>query len=89
MPSAQIPSRLEPFSHINKERTDGVTLIPRSNGRFLTWDAICRDTPSHIDLTCTSAGKLADRAAKEIRRFYKELLEHSDSICIPFAIETF
>ena len=91
--SAQIPARLEPIglNHNNKERTDGFTLIPWANGRFLTWDATCRDTlaPSYIDLTCTVAGKLAERAAKEKRTFYKELLEHCDHIFVAFAIETF
>ncbi len=91
--SAQIPSRLEPtgLNHNNNERTDGFTLIPWSNGRFLTWDATCRDTlaPSYIDLTYSSAGKLAEKAAKEKRTFYKELLEHCDSFFVPFAIETF
>ena len=44
--------------------------------------------PSYIDFTCISAGSLAERAAKDKRRNYRELLEHSDNIFIPFAIET-
>lgn len=41
--SAQIPSRLEPvgLSYEDNKRPDGMTLIPWSNGRILSWDATC------------------------------------------------
>lgn len=42
----------------------------------------------HVDFWCISAGKVAERLAKYIRRIYKEFLQHSDNYFIPFAIET-
>lgn len=66
--SAQIPPRLEPIglNHTNNEKTDGITSIPWSNGRFLTWDATCNDTlaPSYVDLSSVSCGRIAERFAK-------------------------
>ena len=53
--SAQIPSILEPsgLNSFNRDRPDGITLSPWSNGRFLTWDATRIDTlgPSYINIS--------------------------------------
>ena len=47
-----------PISQKNGKRPDRVTLVPRSSGRPLVWDATCPDTfaPSHRGHATRSAG---------------------------------
>lgn len=90
--SAQVPSRLEPcgLNSGNRERPDGITLIPWSNGRFLTWDATCLDTlaPSYIDVSSRSVGKTAERGAAIKVHKYKDVTLAENHIFVPVAIES-
>ena len=64
---ANIPSQKEPLGLTREDgkRPDGVTLIPWSCGRCLTWDVTVSDTfaKSHLATTSTEAGEAANRAA--------------------------
>ena len=50
--SVNVPSRLEPISldRADGKHTDGISMVPWSNGRLLVWDATCAD-PSHLSMT--------------------------------------
>jgi hypothetical protein len=66
MQRAQIPSMKEPtgISRRDGKRPDGVSLIPWSHGRCLTWDVTCADTlaPSHVADSAQIAGAAAAKA---------------------------
>src|ERR1043165_1248829 len=71
---ANIPSQKEPLGLTREDgkRPDGVTLIPWSCGRCLTWDVTVSDTfaTSHLAATSTEAGEAANRAAAAKRSKY-------------------
>ena len=71
---ANIPSQKEPLGLTREDgkRPDGVTLIPWSCGRCLTWDVTVLDTfaTSHLATTSTEAGEAANRAAAAKRLKY-------------------
>ena len=88
--SAHIPSGLEP-SDLNRsdgKQPDGVTMIPRKNGRPLVWDATCPDTfaPSYRCHATSSAGAVATLAEERKASKYSCLVpSHSFT---PVAIES-
>jgi hypothetical protein len=71
---ANIPSHKEPLGLTREDgkRPDGVTLIPWSSGRCLTWDVTVSDTfaASHLPASSTGAGEAANRAAVAKRAKY-------------------
>jgi len=64
---AKIPASKEPLdlTRSDGKRPEGVTLIPWSNGKCLTWDVTVPDktAASHVEATSTMAGAAADKAA--------------------------
>jgi hypothetical protein len=88
--SAEIPSRLEPRSLVRQDdkRPDGLTLVPWSSGRCLTWDFTCPDTlaPSHLNSAVTGSGVVANESENKKKLKYACLspLFHF----VPIAIET-
>ena len=84
-----IPATLESkgLCHGNGRRPDGVTIIPWKSGRALVWDVTCQDTfaPSNIPLSCSSAGRVANEAAKNKCRTYADLRQSHHFV--PFLIE--
>jgi hypothetical protein len=85
-----IPATLEPkgLCRGDGRRPDGVTIIPWKSGRALVWDVTCHDTfaPSNIPLSCSSAGRVANEAAKNKCRTYADLRQSHHFI--PLAMET-
>src|SRR6218665_1698399 len=74
---ASLPSKKEPLGITGEDgkRPDGVTLIPWSCGRCLTWDVTMSDTyaTSHLTVTSTEAGEAANRAAANKRTKYSTI----------------
>ena len=88
--SADIPSKLEPrtLSLIADGRSDGLSLVPWSNGKCLAWDFTCPDTlaSSNLNTSVSSPGADANKAeAKKIVKY--ACLEHTYRF-IPIAVET-
>ena len=85
--SAQIPTRLEPFSLdcSDGHHPDGVTIIPWKSGRLMVWDAICPDSfaPSYVASGTSAAGAVAE----DRKRTKYSYLDPGHTF-IPIAIET-
>ena len=87
---AKIPASKEPLglTRSDGKRPDGVTLIPWSHGKCLTWDVTVPDTmaTSHVDATSTMAGAAADKAAANKKTKYAALQQ--THIFVPVSVET-
>ena len=87
---ANIPSKKEPLGLLREDgkRPDGVTLIPWSRGRCLTWDVTVSDTfaASYLAATSTGAGEAANRAAIAKRSKYDTITRTHDFV--PVALES-
>jgi hypothetical protein len=87
---AKIPASKEPLGLTRNDgkRPDGVTLIPWSHGKCLTWDVTVPDTMAmlHVDATSTLAGAAADRAAAKKKTKYAALQQ--THIFVPVSVET-
>jgi hypothetical protein len=87
---ANIPAKKEPIGlcRIDGKRPDGVTIIPWSRGKCLTWDVTVPDTfaASHIDNTSSNPGAAADKASASKINKYSELSQ--TYIFMPIAVET-
>ena len=87
---AQIPSTKEPIgiTRTDGKRPDGVTLIPWSHGRCLTWDVTCVDTlaSSHVTDSAQRAGSAAAKAEAMKTAKYRDLAV--TYAFIPVAFET-
>ena len=90
MSSAGVPATLEPQGLIRDDgkRPDGLTLVPWSKGKCLTWDATCCDTlaASHLPSTSKTSGAAAHSAQLSKHRKYSQLPDAY--ILCPFAVET-
>jgi hypothetical protein len=87
---AQIQASKEPLGLLRSDgkRPDGVTLIPWSRGKCLTWDVTVPDTfaASHITTTSLAAGSASEKAASLKTTKYADLL--TTHLFVPIAIET-
>jgi len=87
---AQVPSCKEPpgLSRSDGKRPDGVSLIPWSRGRCVTWDVTSPDTlaPSHLVSSATQAGSAA--ATAEAAKTLKYSALAATHIFVPLAFET-
>jgi hypothetical protein len=87
---AQVPSCKEPagLSRSDGKRPDGVSLIPWSRGRCVTWDVTSPDTlaPSHLPSSATQAGSAAARA--EAAKTLKYAALATTHVFVPLAFET-
>lgn len=88
---ARIQAVKEPpgLTRSDGKRPDGVTLIPWTRGRCLSWDVTVPDTmaASHLDRTSLTAGAAAERAAELKTSKYADLLPYYDFV--PISVETF
>ena len=87
---AQVPSCKEPagLSRSDGKRPDGVSLIPWSRGRCVTWDVTSPDTlaPSHLPSSSIQAGSAAARAeAAKTLKYSALAITH---VFVPLAFET-
>ena len=91
MTRAQIPSTKEPPGLLRSDgkKSDGVSLIPWSRGRCLTWDVTVPDTvaASHIYRICQFASCAAEQAAVNKHRKYVQIMHSHDFVAV--AVETF
>ncbi len=89
--TAKVPATKEPagLSRSDGKRPDGVTLIPWSRGKCLTWDVTVADTlaESYRQMTATTAGSAAENAA--IKKCSKYIGLSSQYAFTPIACETF
>ena len=87
---ANIPSTKEPKGLFNSDerRPDGITLVPWSKGKCLTWDSTVADTYAQTYLPATSvkAGAAAEVLAVNKSEKYRDLEQHY--IFCPVAVET-
>ena len=87
---ATVPAVKEPTGLLRNDgkRPDGVTQIPWSFGKCLTWDVTVIDTlaTSYVTLSSISAGKAAERAASNKVAKYSAITATHDFV--PIAIET-
>ena len=88
---AGIPSIKESAGLIRSDgkRPDGLTLIPWSGGRCLTWDVTVTDTlaESYLQVTSTVQGGAAEGAAERKELKYQQLANSYKFV--PLAFETF
>ena len=70
------------------KRPDGVTVVPWSKGRCLSWDFTCPDTfaPSHVLECSTQVGSAARKAESSKCHKYADIMSGIDFV--PVAIET-
>ena len=90
MTSAQILSRLEPSGLVRSDgkRPDGVTLVPRKDGKSLIWDATCPDTLAQSYRAAATSSTGAVAAGAETKKLSKyDSLAPSHTI-VPVAIES-
>ena len=87
---AKIQASKEPLGLVRSDgkRPDGVTLIPWSRGKCLTWDVTVPDTfaASHLPATSLVAGSASEKAATLKTTKYMEL--QATHLFVPIAIET-
>ena len=85
MPTVKEPTGLIPGTEL---RPDGLTLIPWSSGKCLTWDVTVIDTlaPSNLNHLIHVAGSAAASAAEFKNRKYSALSRSHQFV--PFALET-
>lgn len=87
---ASIPSIKEPTGLVRTDgkRPDGVSQIPWSEGKCVTWDVTVTDTLAAFNLTSSSAaaGKAAEAAARRKESKYEVLLARYHFV--PVAMET-
>ena len=87
---ANIPTIKEPVGLVRTDgkRPDGVTQIPWSEGKCLTWDVTVTDTLAAFNLSssCAAAGNAAEAAAHRKELKYDALLTRYHFV--PVAIET-
>ncbi|KAF2878652.1 hypothetical protein ILUMI_27520 [Ignelater luminosus] len=90
--SMGMPCLLEPGGLVRDDgkRPDGMTLVPRSRGQHLVWDATCTDTlaDSHVAHSAVESGYAAETAAKRKHSKYK-VIKESNYFFVAFAVETF
>ena len=90
--SCGVPSILEPpgLCRGDGKRVDGVTLVPWTRGRTLTWDATIVDplAPSHIVQTAATGGHAVGEAEALKIRKYQDLIDRG-YLFHPVAFETF
>jgi len=88
---AGIPAIKEPAGLIRSDgkRPDGLTLIPWSGGRCVTWDVTVTDTlaESYLQVTSTVQGGAAEGAAERKELKYQQLANSYKFV--PLAFETF
>ena len=72
------------------KRPDGASLDPWRVGSYLVWDFTCPDTlaPSHLQLSSSTAGSVAQKAEGKKRVKYVELVASGNFSFIPVAVET-
>ena len=87
---AQVPSTKEPSGLLRTDgkRPDGVSQIPWSEGKCVTWDVTVTDTLAAYNLqsSCAAAGSAAESAARRKEDKYIALLPRYQFV--PIAIET-
>ena len=87
---AGIPSTKEPngLSFTDERRPDGLTLIPWSNGRSVTWDVTVINTlaDSYLPTSSQQTGGAAELAATRKDTKYADLAERYTFV--PIAVET-
>ena len=90
LPSAKVPSRLKPsgLHHSDGKCPDGITMIPRRNGKLLVRDATSPDTiaPSYVSRATSEAGAVA--ALVEDRKRTKYTCLEPTYTFTPIPIET-
>jgi len=90
--SAGIHAELEPTRLLRGDgkRPDGASLDPWDIGMYLVWDFTCPDTlaPSHLQLSSSAAGSVAERAEGRKVAKYAELVASGNYSFMPVAIET-
>jgi len=88
---AKVASHKEPSGLVagNSLRPDGATLIPRTRGKCLAWDATCPDTvaQSHMTATSVTARAAASHASNLKHQKYSALA--STHFFVLAAVETF
>ena len=88
--SADVAAIREPpgISRNDGKRPDGVTCFPYRNGRPLVWDFTCSCTlaPSHVQISASSPGKVAERREELKLEKYSDLTH--DYEVIPICVET-
>ena len=88
--AAKIPSRLEPSGLYRSDgkRPDGASLVPWRRGKFLVWDATCKDTfaSSYVSYAAREAGLVAKLAEEGKRSKYRHLA--ASHIFVPVVVET-
>ena len=88
--SGNVPSRLEPTTgldradgkHPDGKRPDGITMVPKSNGRLLVWDAACVDTfaTSHLSMTASEVCAAANQVEQTKIKKYSYLTSHASAL---------
>ena len=88
--SAGIPALKEPrrLNRADQRRPDGMTLVPWSDGKSLTWDVTVADTQaqSYIHMSVHTPGAVAEAAAERKMKKYECITQHYHFV--PVAFET-
>ena len=76
------------LSRTDGKRPDGVTMLPFSYGRCMSWDATCWNAlaPSHVAIAAKKNGAVAEHAETQKRSKYEGSLENVDFV--PLAVES-
>ena len=78
--STNVPSQLEPtgLDRADGKRSDGITMLPWSYGRFLVRDATCVDTfaPYHLSSSASEVCAAANQAEQTKIKKYSYLTSH-------------
>ena len=88
--SADVPSIKEPKGLLRSDakRPDGLTLVPWSKGKMLTWDATVTDTlaPSNLPVSMYTPGAAAEAASAAKTLKYEQI--SATYLFVPLAVET-